>query len=393
MSRRNLVRLGLAAAIAVFPLAPGATPAAVAAPAVKAPIPAVTVPYYSMNLVLKPNLQQLQASVRLRVIPQKSGLKTLSLRLHPGLKVTRVLVGDRPARHSRAGESLEVSLPAYKVGQKLVAQVDYAGRPQERIGDRLLQDTGADVAVLHPKGRWYPQPVESTPATASVHLRLPASWKVAGPAGRQTFDKSQHHLEFTTPGPIAVVAGPFQVYQTAGLTTYTRPKSTVVAELKEGAALLGYYRGKGLAFGRSRGTLIELPERYRALVLPDWQARPKSLGGLADWVGLAQWTAPNAGSHSHLERQWLGHSLLAFTRALLVEANEGPLAYQRALMGHLESYQEFLRTAPGEDAPLGEPIDPESLAWDPVVIHKGALVWAMLRDELGDAALWQALKH
>lgn len=347
-----------------------------------------------LSIGLLPSSRSLRALARLTLTPQAAGLETLKLRLHAGLKVTRVTVNQRPVRFVRSGEALTVAWPkAYKVGQKAVVGVVYAGRPQEVLNQKTLQDVGPDAVVLHPKGRWYPTLPESRPTPASVEVSVPPRWQVAGPASRVSGRGQRFKLDFAQPGPLAVVAGPYQVFHTAGLTTYTFPKTTVVSELSRGAALLSLYRSRGLSLGGATSTLIELPENFRAVVLPGWQARVRTPGGLDEWVALAQWTPANPAASARVEQQWLGTSLVHFTQDLLAEKAGGKAGYANAMKRHLDQYQEFLRRRPTADVPLNQAIAPGAEAWEPVVGHKGALIWGMVRDAIGDVALWEALKQ
>lgn len=369
-------------------------------PALPPSLPAVAVPvdphapfamigtHLSVGLV--PASKLMRALARLSLLPQAPGLTELKLRLHAGLKVSRVTVNQRPVRFSRTGEALTVEWPRlYKPGQKAVVGVFYAGRPREVLQEQTLQDVTAEAVVLHPKGRWYPTLTESSPAPAVLEVSVPARWQVAAPASRVIGRGQLYKLDFTRPGPVAIVAGPYQRHQASGLTTYTFPKTTVPAELARGSALLAFYRAHGIDVGGA-ATLIELPEGFRGLALSGWQARPRTGLGLDAWIALSQWTSAGAGAP---ERQWLGASLVSFTQDLLAEKATGKAGYQAAMKRHLERYQEFLRRKPLGDRALKEAIAPTSEAWEPVVGHKGALVWGMVREALGDAGLWMALKQ
>lgn len=346
-----------------------------------------------LSIGLVPASRLMRALARLSLTPQVAGLSELKLRLHPGLKVSRVTINQRPVKFARSGEAIAIAWPKlYKIGQKAVVGVLYAGRPQEVLNQMTLQDVGPEAVVLHPKGRWYPTLPESTPAPAAVEVSVPPRWQVAGPAGRVSGRAQLYKLDFSQPGPLAIVAGPYQVYQAAGLTTYTFPKTTVASELTRGSALLGLYRAQGLDIGRT-STLIELPESFRSVVLPGWQARRRQESGLDAWVAQAQWTPANPAASAQVERQWLGAALVSFTRDLLAEKAGGKAAYQAAMRRHLHAYQEFLRQHPTADAPLNQAIAPDSPAWEAVVEHKGALIWGLVREALGDEAFWRALSQ
>ncbi|MDB5097259.1 MAG: hypothetical protein JWM80_1680, partial [Cyanobacteria bacterium RYN_339] len=91
---------------------------------------------------------------------------------------------------------------------------------------------------------------------------------------------------------------------------------------------------------------------------------------------------------------WLTHGLVAYTSDLLKGKEDGEQAYVAAQHAHLMAYETFLRKTPAADLPLAAAIAPNNPAWGPVVLHKGALVWSLVHDELGDQAFWELLaKH
>jgi hypothetical protein len=77
---------------------------------------------------------------------------------------------------------------------------------------------------------------------------------------------------------------------------------------------------------------------------------------------------------------------------MMAERQGGAAGYRRAVAAHRAAYEAFLDATPFADAPLDKPIAQAGMAYEPVVVHKGAMVWAQLREAVGDAAFWELLK-
>lgn len=366
-------------------------------PAAKPQPPAWRMPALSLHMGLVPAGRKLRAEARFTLVPPTPGLKTVRLRLHPGLSVTRVDVQWRPARYTRQGEFLDVKLGPYAPGQSLALTVGYAGRPLEGAPGNRRQDVGSDGLFLHPAGRWYPSLPGISPAASTVRLIVPPTWRAVSPSGNQAFDRDTqtYRFEFAQNEPLVVAAGRFKQVPYSGATAYMRLASkanagAVSAELKRGAAVMDFYKAHGVFVPRLAGTVVELPPDFAPLALPRWQARPQQPGGLARWLAASQW---GLGSHvSPLERQWLSESLGAFTDDMMAERQGGAAAYRRAVAAHQQAYQAFLARMPEADKPLSSAIAPNAPAHEAVVRHKGAMVWAQLRESLGEAGFWELLK-
>lgn len=384
-----------------------AAPAArapVAPSAVVAPAEAWTMGALGLQLTMVPALRRLKGEARFSLTPHASGLTHARLRLHPGLKVSRVDLNWRAARFTQRGEWLEVKLPSSPIGKAQAFTVFYAGRPLEQAGRARRQDLGHEGLMLHPQGRWFPAPEGAAPTSASVRLTVPVHWRAVAPSDKQTFDRGAQTYTFTfRDAPLAIAASHLRPYALQGLNAYLRPPvetggkpapasawATTTADLARAQDVLEVFRARGVAASRLSGTLVELPADFAPLTLPFWQAMPRQPGGLSRWLAAAQWGLAVAATP--LERQWLTQSLTAYSHDLMAERKGGQAGYRRAVAAHRAAYEAFLDAHPEADAALNRAIAPTGPAWQGVVVHKGALVWAQLREALGDEAFWDLLK-
>jgi hypothetical protein len=377
-----VIALALAAALAATP------------PAKAAPAPRLSVPFATVNLTVTPGQHKLQGSAKLRCNASAPGLDTIAFTLHPGLKVSRVTLNDRVAAFKREGELIHVSVPrAYMPGGKWVVGVEYAGRPVLTDGPRILQDVAPNGVLLHPKGHWFPEAQGVEPAATSVNVKLPSIWRACGPAGRQTVEarRNTFHLEFAHGIQPTVAAAPFKVYNANDTTCFLTSDPGAPGTLARGAALAKFYQGHGVPGALPR-TLVELPPSFAPVGAAGWEAAPKPPGPLGAWLATLTWLPRGAATTPG--DVWLTHGLVAYTSDLLTAKEKGEEAYQAALQKHQAAYEAFLRKAPTADVPLAAAIAPNNPAWGPVVLDKGALVWSLVHEELGDQAFWELLaKH
>lgn len=387
----------------IHPIQP--TPAPAAQPkAVPATQALWTMGALGLQLGLVPASRRLTGEARFSLTPRANGLKLVRLRLHPGLKVSRVDLNWRAARFTQRGEWLEVKLAGSASGKAQAFTVVYAGRPLEQSGRQRRQDLGNEGLLLHPQGRWFPAPENALPTSASVKLRVPAHWRAVATAAKQTFDRGPQTYTFSFGrSPMAIAASHLRVYPVGSLSAYLRPPAEAGAkpaperawaatevELKRATGVLEIFRSRGVGAARLKGTLVELPGDFAPLSLPGWQAVPRQPGSLGRYFAAAQWGMPTA--QTPLERQWLSASLTAYSRDLQAERWGGQAGYRQAVAAHRTAYEAFLDVHGATDAALDTAIAPNSPAWDGVVVHKGSLVWAQLRAALGEPAFWELLK-
>jgi hypothetical protein len=361
-------------------------------------------PAMDLHVGLLPAKHVMRAEARFSLVPQAAGLKVIRLRLHPGLKVSRVDLNWKPVRHSRQGEWLEIKLGAYTPGKPLALTVGYAGRPYEKLQGHRRQDLGPEGLMLHPEGRWFPAPEGARPAKATVRLVVPAHWRALAPAAKQEFDRGPQAYRLTFQNqPLAIAASHLRAYPVSGLTAYLRPAgeagarpaaasawNAAAAELARAQSVLEMFRAHGVGGAKLSGTIVELPADFAPLDLGAWEARPQEPGGLGRSLLTAQWGL-SAGA-TPLERQWLSAGLAAYSDDLLAERRGGQAGYRQAVAKRRAAYEAFLDAHPTQDVAIDRAIAPGSVAWHGVVANKGAFVWAQLREAMGDPAFWAMLR-
>ena len=351
----------------------------------------------SVDVTLSPVSRTLQGKAKLRLKPreaQSQAAGTAVLALDAAFAVSRVTLDDRPGKFQRSGGLLIVPLPRpSRAGAGWVVGVEYAGRlPNARGGLRL----GPEGAVL-PAGEaaWLPTPADAPIRAATlVTVRTPKAWRAVGPATRSTLEPGQQavRLDFQAGAP-AVVAGPYKVFNVGGTTFYAL--GTPPADAGSASAVAAFYKARGLqlgAGGTAAQTLVELPPGDQPITAKGWTAGARPPGGLGAWLASQAWLPQGAREARGRERRWLVESLAAYTEELAGGA-EPPAAREQAMRAHLTAYQAFLRRHPDQDRALDAAFSAADAAWEPVVRDKGALVWDLVRETLGDEAFWALLRR
>ena len=347
----------------------------------------------SVGVTLLPAQHKLLAMARYHGVSEGPGEATLKFRLDAGLRVTRVVMGKRVLAAKRDGDRLEVRLPAAtRAGQPWQLEIDYAGRPLARDGDQVTQDVAPEGVLLAPGGAWYPELADAPSTAISATVRAPLGWRASGPVMRAQVaaGKAALRMDFAAGTKPAIAAGPYKIYSANGVTCSMLGKPPEGGSLTRGAALLAFYQAHGVTAASGPHVLAELPAHFASAGTGNWLAAPRPTGALGDWLASLTWL-PHAGVGTGHGQLWLTHSLVAYTSALLAEKEHGHAALVADLRQRLANYEGFVRRTPALDLPLGGTLTPELPAWEPVVLDKGVLLWALVHDELGDKAFWAML--
>lgn len=352
-----------------------------------------------VELALSPVSRTIQGKAKLRLKPrepQAHAPGTAVLHLDPGFTISRVTLDDRPGKFQRLGDTLVVPLPKpSRAGAGWVVGVEYAGRPAAPTGGGRLDPDGA----VMPTGAaaWLPTAAdEPLRATTTVTVRAPKAWRVVGPAARTTVEPRRQAVRLDFPGGApAFVAGPYKGFNVAGTTFYAL--GAAPADASAATAVTAFYKARGLQLGgagrkaASAPTVVELAPGDPPIVARGWVAGPRPPGGLGAWLATSAWRPAGEAKAADRDRRWLVESLAAYTEELALGAASRPQR-ERAMRTHLADYQAFLRKRPAQDRALDAPLGPADPAWTPVVQDKGALVWGLVHEALGDDAFFALLR-
>ena len=362
---------------------------------------AAATPHMDVEVELDPGSRRLQAHVRL------TSEQVPDFRLHPLLQVSRATID---------GVAVDpASLPRLdRAGRARRFTLSYAGTlpalpAQQRSGSANPASFYAspEGSYLAPEARWYPEP--GAPFTYTLKLRLPAGQKGLAP-GRQLREGEQAgqwsaEYAFTHPAEgLWLMAGPFQVaQQTAPLDdgssvtvrTWFHPELAELAPayLQDSARYLQRYSRAIGAYPFGDFSIVSSPLPHglgipsltylgrEVLRLPFIRATSLGHEVLHNWWGNG--VVPDWGSGNWSE------GLTTFQADYAYREDQGAAA---ARTMRLEWLRDLLAIAPADETALAAFTSRRHGISSVIGYAKPAMLFLMLRDEIGEAAFDQGLR-
>jgi hypothetical protein len=403
---KDLGRL-LFAAVAIV-MVPGAAPVrAFAAPA-RQPM---DITGYVITADIDPGANHL-AAVADVTLTANEDLTTATFELNNGLNITKLtdktgaaLTSDRVTQNS----TVRVTLPSsIAKGTTTTFHFEYSGTltgtdtsPVEGIKLAAVADP---VTILLYPGRWFPMVGLYTDRfTAEMHVRVPSDYTVVGsgvPGKKADGAKTEYSFTWSKPGfPGSLVAGKFLPPVHGGMnniSVYTTEKHKAGAS--EFAALAGrQFEFLTGVFGQPESGRINLVEIPDDSVSASWGPEMAMIAGNRIGDKNAQRLLANTLSHqwwgsevspSTLNDAWITNGMSRYGELMYLEDSAGKNAFQAAITdvsaGALAYDTEPLTT-------LGR-LDPFSPQFQSMTLEKGAMVFHMLRWEMGDETFKNFLK-
>jgi hypothetical protein len=378
---------------------------------------------YDVEVILHPDDQNITATVKADFVAEQVS-KTVVVELHPDLKIATVHEpGGKPLEFSRDTTYpllITIGLPeAASPGKKVTLQFDYAGpisseddSPTKGVRFANMDKTSAYLLL---PARWFPLTnYTSNRYTGTFKLIVPDTFVVVGtgkadspvaqPAlGRGDTAKFAYTFHCDKPGRVGTfVAGSLQFspVQTEGLNTsvYTPPAqaSTANSYATSLSHIVSY-------FSESFGGLEAEPS-WTIAQLPDGTLQGYAAPGLL-LVSARQWTTKaNERMLSQLAAEqwwgervmpatiadtWITDGLSRYAEAMYAEQSDGVAGLHKALEDFAVGALMYEDTAPIAQS---QRLATFSNEYRSVVSDKGALVFHMLRTELGDDA-FNSLLH
>ena len=378
---------------------------------------------YDVEVILHPDDQNITATVKADLVAEQVS-KTVVVELHPDLRISTVHeLGGKPLEFSRDTNYpllLTIGLPeAASPGKKVTLQFDYAGpisseddSPTKGVRFANIDKTSAYLLL---PARWFPLTnYTSNRYTGTFKLIVPDTFVVVGtgkadspvaqPAlGRGDTAKFAYTFHCDKPGRVgSFVAGGLQLspVQTEGLSTavYTPPAQASTANSYATALshIVSY-------FSESFGGLEAEPS-WTIAQLPDGTLQGFAAPGLL-LISARQWTTKaNERMLSQLAAEqwwgervmpatipdtWITNGLSRYAEAMYAEQSDGVAGLHKALEDFAVGALMYEDTAPIAQA---QRLATFSNEYRSVVADKGALVFHMLRTELGDDA-FNSLLH
>ncbi len=410
-ARRLLGLLGMAGATLLLAL-PGSLPSLAQRPE----RPALDITGYVINAELLPATHHLRATAVVSFTAPPN-LQVVTFGFHPALKLTKItdesgklLDGER-----MADGSIRVTPAApFTAGQEVHWTFTYEGvitgsedGPVEGLKLAAIQDP---ITYLLYPARWFPMTGYMTDRfTAEMHISVPQGMRViasgaSGPAHPVSLSDGkpgdQYDFKWTRPGfPGTVIAGRFvgPVMGGAGnVTVYLTVSHQASAnQLAQTAAKeYDYFTNEFGLPETPRLTVVELPND----TLPAaWAPEVAAIMGahVADKSGIRllantiahQWWGSEISPRT-LNDAWITNGMSRYAELLYVENEYGAAAMRDALTDVAAGALAY-DTIPLSSASR---LDAFSPAFQSMTLEKGAMVFHMLRGEIGDKAFRATLQ-
>ena len=374
--------------------------------------PQLKVTAYVIDAELDPANNQLTATAQVTFTAVED-LATPTFELNNGLALTSVtdakhqpLTGERLATQNAVRFTLANPIPK---GTTSTWTFTYAGilkdadtSPVEGIKLAAIADP---ISILLYPGRWFPMSptgLYTDRFTAEMHIKVPAGETVVGsgpvgspkPAGTET----EYDFSWTKPGfPGTIVAGKFappQKVENFHIYTLDEHKTSALAEGKTAASEFEFLSEH---FGQPEATLMSIVEIPADSVSASWAPGLACISGarlnananrlLANTLAH-QWFGSEMSPYT-LNDAWITNGMSRYAELMYLEDSAGKQSFQNAV-GDVSAGALAYDTDPLTT--LGR-LDPFSPQFQSETLEKGAMIFHMLRWEMGDATFDKFIRN
>lgn len=379
--------------------------------------------HYDVQVMLNPDDQTISGLAKVDFAAEQVA-KTVLVELHPDLRVTSVKSADGQSlafeRDANTPLLLSVGLTATATrGQKVTLNFEYSGpvsseEDSPSKGVRFASVDKTSAYLLLP-ARWFPLTnYPSNRYTGTFRVIVPSGLVVAGtgkadpptalPAIGKGAAQTSYVFHCDRPAPVgSFVAGNLQVSPVAAegyqFVVYTPPTQAATASAYGSslARILSYFSD---AFGplpaQPSVTIAQMPDGSLAgfsapglLLISARQWTTKANDRLLAQLAAGQWWGDQVLPASAAD-VWITGGLPRYAEAMYAEQSDGIAGLNRALEDFSIGALMYESTTPIAQADhLAEYSD----SYRSVVFDKGAMVFHMLRAELGDDAFTALLRE
>ncbi len=373
--------------------------------------PQLKVTAYNIQADLDPQAGKLTAAA-IVTFTALEDLTTPTFELNNGLTVTSITdAKNKPLTSERLTpqNAIRVTLanPILK-GTSVTWTFDYTGSPTVETspveGIKLVAVADPISILLYP-GRWFPMSqtgLYTDRFTAEMHVTIPSDERVVGSGAtgtpRSVGTKTEYAFSWTKPGfPGTLVAGKFIAPQhVSNFNLYT------LAEHKAGALEFGALASKEFefmssTFGQPETTQMNIVELPQDTVSASWAPGVAAIAGnrIVDHTATRllantlahQWFGSEI-SPATLNDAWITNGMSRYAELLYLEDSAGRSSFQTAV-GDISAGALAYDTEPLST--MGR-LDPFSPQFQSMTLEKGAMIFHMLRWELGNEAFDQMLR-
>jgi hypothetical protein len=359
---------------------------------------------YVINADLDPAVNRLTATADVTFTALEE-LTNPTFELNNGLQVTKATDQQgRPLEYERLTNNNTVrftlAAPVPK-GATTTYHFEYSGTlkgadtsPVEGIKLAAVEDP---ISILLYPGRWFPMTgLFTNRFTSEMHIRVPGDERVVGSGSGVAAQKSlpgnrtEYTFKWAKPGfPGTIIAGKFIEPITAGnMRVYVTEKRKEFAHDFASQAEREYLYMSG-AFGQPESTHMNLVELPDDAVSAAWAPEIAAIAGNRIAARNEQRLLSNTLAHqwwggqispATMNDAWITNGMSRYTELMYLEDSAGKSAFQSAITdvsaGALAYDTEPLTT-------IGR-LDPFSPQFQSMTLEKGAMVFHMLRWEMGD---------
>ncbi len=365
--------------------------------------PNIDITGYVIDLQLDPGDHTMTATAHVAFTAEDT-VDSVTFELHNALKVDKVtdsaghlLTGERGAN-----STINIALPSsMNKGQRATYTFVYggtlAGDEESPVPGLKLASIGDPISYLLYPARWFPMTGYQTDRfTMEIHVRVPAGYRVVGSgsagAPRTVSDLQEYDFNWTKPGfPGTIIAGKFT--EPLAVAGSTNVRTYLTDAHKQSGAEYTQTALKEFDFFSSTFGSAESP-RLNVVELPDdtvpayWAPEIAAIAGariadrsnyrlLANTMAHQWWGS--LVSPATLNDAWITNGMSRYGELMYVEDSAGQAALQAAIVdvsaGAL-AYDTIPLTSAGR-------LDPFSPQFQSMTLEKGAMIFHMLRWEVG----------
>jgi hypothetical protein len=375
--------------------------------------PQLHVTGYVINADLDPAVHRLTATAAVTFTALED-LTSPVFELNNGLQITKVtdasgkpLESERLTNNSTVRFTLATPIPK---GTSTTYNFEYSGTltgpdtsPVSGIKLATVEDP---ISILLYPGAWFPMTGLFTDRfTAEMHIRVPSDERVigSGVAGQKALpgNRTQYDFKWTRPGfPGTIIAGkfldPISAPGVNNIHVYvTEKRKPFAIDFAQTAAK--EFEFMTSTFGQPESPILNLVELPDDAVSATWAPEIAAISGSRIVARNAQRLLSNTIAHqwwgsevspATLNDAWITNGMSRYAELMYLEDSAGKTAFQSAITdvsaGAL-AYDTVPLTSLGR-------LDPYSPQFQSMTLEKGAMVFHMLRWEMGDDIFHQFLR-
>jgi aminopeptidase N len=340
-------------------------------------------------------------------------LDTIVFQLHNALKVNKVTDVNRAPMTGERGQDSTIRIspktPLQK-GQTTTYTFQYdgelTGQEDGPVEGLKLTSIGDPITYLLYAGRWFPMTGFLTNRfTAEMHIRIPAGYRVIGSgslgAAHAVPKGEQYDFNWTKAGfPGTIIAGKFE----EPVTMAGSPNIRVYATAGHIQAAVGYaetankqYAFFTSLFGLAQSTRLNVVELPTDTVPATWAPEIAAIAGnrlgdksnsrlLANTIARQWWSSEV--SPTTLNDAWITNGMSRYAELMYIEDASGQNAMSAAIQDVSAGALAY-DTIPLSTTSRLSPFSPE---FQFMTLEKGAMIFHMLRWEVGDEMFKNILK-